>query len=346
MTSPGPAPGRPGPLVCPLCRTDLDRIEGGSHRCPSCKRTYPEVAGIPDLRVVSDRYLTLDEDRAKAERLAGREDLSFIELLEEYWRLTPEVPGALAARYVRATAEGAERGDTWLRRIGYPGKGESLLEVGCGTGGVVAAAARAGAVVTGVDIALRWLVLARRLCDELGVTARLLAADGGLLPLRGGTFDRTVSIEAVEHARDQRGFLQSCILSARPGGRVDVVVANRYSLGPDPAVGLFGLGFMPRPLARQYVSRRRRTRYQFFRSLSGGELRSLVGLRNDVAVVPGPLPPPSSGSSSLRRTVDRSYEGLRRRPSARILLSGSPFLLVTGAIRDPGVNRYVPRRLQ
>lgn len=321
--------------MCPLCRTDLDGLEGGSHRCRSCRRTYPEVAGIPDLRLSPDRYLTLEEDRAKAERLARRTDLSFVGLLHEYWGLTPEVPRPLAARYVRAAAAGAGRGEALLRRIGYPSSGEHLLDVGCGTGGVVAAAARAGAVVTGVDVALRWLVVAGRLCDELGVAARLVAADGGVLPLRAGGFDRTLSIEAVEHAQDQRGFLQSCLLSVRPGGRVDVVVANRYSLGPDPAVGLFGVGFLPRSVAPAYVARRCKTRYRFFRPLSASELRALVGLRDDVVVVPGPLPPPPEGSSPLRRVLDSTFEGLRRRPAARRLLVGAPFHLVTGRIGCP-----------
>lgn len=291
------------------------------------------------MRLTSDRYLTLEEDRAKAERLAGKDDLSFVELLDEYWRLTPEVPAPLVARYVRATVEGAARGEEWMRRIGAPTKGERFLDVGCGTGGVVTAAAQAGAVVTGVDIALRWLVVARRLCAESGVTARLIAADGGVLPLRGATFDRTVSIEAVEHAQDQRGLLQSCLRSVRPGGRVDVVVANRYNMGPDPAVGLLGVGFLPRRVAGAYVAHRLHTRYQFFRSLSSSELRALVGPRDDVVVVPGPLPPPPSDSSALLRAVDRSFEGLRRRSTTRRVLVGSPFLLVTGEVGRPASAR-------
>ena len=36
--------------------------------CEGCGRNYPTVAGFPDFRLESDRYLDLDAERAKAER--------------------------------------------------------------------------------------------------------------------------------------------------------------------------------------------------------------------------------------------------------------------------------------
>lgn len=322
-------------LVCPICRGELARQPSGSVRCGPCRCTYPEVAGIPDLRVGSDRYISLEEDRAKAERLAERDDLSFTDLVAEYWRLTPEVPSALAARY-RATASDAVRRATAFldgESAAAPGSGDAVLDVGCGTGGLVVAAARRGADVTGVDLALRWLVVARRRCQDEGVEARLVAADGALLPFRGASFDRTYSLATVEHAADQRGLLQSCLLSVRPGGYAHLVVANRFSLAPEPVTGLLGVGCLPRRLAVPYVRRRRRTRYQFVRPLSPSELRSLIGLRDDVSVGPGPLPTPPHGAARPRQLVQASYERLRCRRLARAPLTWfGPFLEVTGRV--------------
>ncbi|MGI8807285.1 MAG: methyltransferase domain-containing protein [Acidimicrobiales bacterium] len=323
-------------LVCPACRAELDIGPGGSHRCGPCRRSYPEVAGIPDLRLTSDRYLTLDEDRAKAERLASFEDATFAELVAEYWRMTPEVPPALAARYAATALDGVARGERWMAESGRPEPGSSMLDIGCGTGGLLVAAARAGAAVTGVDIALRWLVIARRRCEEEDVAVRLVAADGALLPFRHGSFDRTVSFQVLEYAADQPGLLQSSLLAARPGGEVRLVAANRFSLAPDPAVGLYGTGYLPRRMAVWYVARRRNTRYHHVRPLSVGGVRALVGLRSDVIVRAGPLPPPPSWASPRRLMAQAAYDRLRRRPIANsLLMRVGPLLEAAGHVDRP-----------
>lgn len=334
MADSPPTPDRSGPpLVCPTCRVELDRRGGGAMRCPACVKTFPEVAGIPDLRLVPDRYLDLDADRAKAEWLAGRDELSFAELVDAYWRTVPEVPASLAARYAATAVDGRRRGHGWLDH-GPPVKGgDTAIDVGCGTGGLVAALAERGARATGVDIALRWLVVAARQCAERGLDVRLVAADGAVLPFQGASFAHAWSVEALEHAVDQRGLLQSCLLSVKPAGHVTVVTANRFSLTPEPTVGLLGVGFLPRRLAAPYVRQRRHTRYQFVRPLSASELGALVGPRRDVAVGPASLPVPPLGASSSRRWLTRAYERFCITPGAREVLSRvGPFLQVAGRV--------------
>lgn len=331
-------PGFPR-FVCPLCRGALDEAGSGSWRCPACSRTYPEVAGIVDFRVASDRYLSLEEDRSKAEQLAAM-DGSSDEMIAQYWRLTPEVPQALAARYSAPADQVVGEAEAWLSRGGAPRPGDAVLEVGCGRGAMLVALARSGASVTGVDIALRWLVVARKLCEERGMSTRLVAADGGLLPFGAGSFERTVSLRTVEHAADQRSLVQGCLLATADGGTARVVLANRFSLGPDPAVGLLGLGYLPRRAVSPYVRWRRNTRYGFFRPLSVVELGALVGLRDDMVVGTAPLPPLPPASAQWQRAVAAVHEGLRRRPGThRALRWFSPYLQVTGRV---GVDE--PRR--
>ncbi len=278
------------------------------------------MAGILDLRLAPDRFLDLDTDRAKAERLAALDDLSFAELVEAYWRMTPEVPAPLGGRYTQAMLRGPARAEAWLSGPLEPSPGDAVLDVGCGTGGLVVAAARRGAVVTGIDIALRWLVIARRQCEEAGTSARLLAADGAGMPFRPRAFHRVFSVNVVEHAADQRGLLQWCLQAARPDGGCLVVVLNRFGLAPDPVSGLVGVSWLPRPLAAPYVRWRRNTRY-FVRPLSVGHLRSLVGAMGGVSVGPAPLPgsvaPTARGEERLRS----AYERLRGRPATRAVLT-------------------------
>ncbi len=327
-------------LVCPVCRCELDLRPGGARRCQTCARTYPEVAGIPDLRLRGDRYLSLAEDRAKAERLAGeaeRSGLTFAEMVAAYWSMTPEVPPALAERYAANAVDGVRRADHLLATLGPPAPDESVLDVGCGTGGLAVAASRRGAKVTGIDIALRWLVIARRALAEDGVAARLVAADGALPPFLGATFDRVWSVETLEHAEDQRGLLQHCLLSCRTGGRVLVVTANRFSLAADPSVRLWGLGYLPRRWAVPYVRLRRHTRYQHMRPLSASELAALVGLRRDLVVSAGPLPAPPLDATMARRRAQAVYDRARVMPLIGWALTPvAPFLQVAGLLDGRG----------
>ena len=323
----------PPSLVCSLCRVDLPAPAGEAIGCPGCGRRWPVVAGIPDLRVTSDRYLDLTADRAKAEALAALDGLSFAELVEEYWRRTPEVPPELAARYTANVLAGVARADWHLDQLGRPLAGATLLDVGCGTGALVEAAARRGAVAVGVDIALRWLVVARRRLEEAGLDARLVAADGVLLPFHGDTFDVVTCVDTLEHTADARGLLQSALLSVRDGGRFHLVTANRFSLAPEPTVGLWGLGYLPRRWTAAYVRRRRSTRYQFVRPRSGAELRAFVGLRDDVIVGAAALPPAHDGRSPARRAAEAVYDRARRTPAGRRALTAvAPFLQVSGTV--------------
>jgi 2-polyprenyl-3-methyl-5-hydroxy-6-metoxy-1,4-benzoquinol methylase len=320
-------------LVCPRCRHELtDRGDGASF-CRRCEHTYPEVAGILDLRLRSDRYLSLEQDRSKAERLAAQGGNGHAALVAAYWEMTPEVPAALSARYAERADDGVRRGLATLDAIDSVRPGQTLLDVGCGTGGLVVAAAQRGLQTTGLDIALRWLVVARELAAETGVDVRFVAADGTTPPFQSSTYDRVICLETVEHSHDQRGLVQACLLAARPGGRVDIVVTNRFSLAPEPVAGLWGVGYLPRMLQPAYVRRRRGTRYQFFRAVSSRELRSLVGPREDVRVGPGPLPVPMPNASMQRLGAQALYDKARRRePGRRMLTPVAPYLEITGQV--------------
>lgn len=241
--------------LCPACRTRVTRHEAG-WRCADCGRIYPVLCGIADFRLSPDAYLSLADERAKAARLhAFAQDHSFDATVAEYYRITDDVPPDQARRFAAYVRAGDARGAAVLRKLG-PGAGP-LLDAGCGAGGLVVAAARAGQPVIGLDIALRWLVIAQKRLAEAGLTAELVCADIAAPPLAPAQFDRIAALDLFEHLPEPAAGARALRRLARPGARLFVTGANRFTLAPYPLAGLWGVGFLPAPLRRRYVTWRR-----------------------------------------------------------------------------------------
>ena len=89
-------------FVCPICRGALKTI-GESYFCQPCEKAYPLMAGIPDFRVLTDPYLTFEEDRARTEIVLSAIDRYELEpLLEYYWSFSDITPPALRTKFVRS----------------------------------------------------------------------------------------------------------------------------------------------------------------------------------------------------------------------------------------------------
>src|SRR5215469_6537717 len=91
------------------------------------------------------------------------------------------------SRYLERDAE------TFYRRLSIK-PGAQLLDVGCGAGQLSLIAAKAGARVTGCDIATNWLVQARRTAATEGLTVVFEEGDAEALPYENATFDAVVSL--------------------------------------------------------------------------------------------------------------------------------------------------------
>jgi len=117
------------------------------------------------------------------------------------------------ARYMEKDAE------AFYQRLGVA-QGTRLLDVGCGAGQLALIAARAGAVVTGCDIATNWLERARTRAAAEGLNIAFEEGDAEALPYEDAQFDAVTSMFGAMFA--PRPELVAAELSrvCRPGGMI------------------------------------------------------------------------------------------------------------------------------
>jgi SAM-dependent methyltransferase len=297
------------------------------------------VLDIPDLRVRSDPYIDLAEDRAKGVALAAQcEGAGFAETVDHYYRNTPVVTAAQARQFTRgllaAAARAAESLTTWERS---PEPGASLIDIGCGTAPRLVTAAGRYQRVLGVDIAFRWLVVAKKRLADAGVDVPLVCACAEALPFPDGTFDRIVLDSVIEHTWSQEETLAESYRVTRPGGRLFFATPNRFSPGPDPHTGLWGGSLLPASITERYVRRQGGIPPER-KLLSAGRLRDAVA-RSGFVETRLYLPDISRGQRAavpvaLRWLVSVFQFGKRLPFARRFFLLIGPIL--HGVARKPG----------
>jgi SAM-dependent methyltransferase len=117
-----------------------------------------------------------------------------------------------------------------LRLIDFAAwRGRDVLDVGCGAGVEVVRFTRAGARVTGVDVAPRAVALCRRNLAQQALSARLVVADGEALPLGDDSFDFVYAHGVLPYAADDRRLISEAHRVLRPGGLAMFQGYNRHS---------------------------------------------------------------------------------------------------------------------
>ena len=104
------------------------------------------------------------------------------------------------------------------------------MDVGCGTGIFTADLLTAGSRVTGLELSFPMLLHAGK--KAAGLPFHMVQGDMRRLPFADGTFDKTVSVTAIEFLddKDAREAVAAMFRVTRPGGLV--VVASLNSLSP------------------------------------------------------------------------------------------------------------------
>jgi len=104
---------------------------------------------------------------------------------------------------------------TLLRRYGLT-PGARILDVGCGNGYLGGALLREGFDVTGIDVSINGIRIARD-AHPTGRWECLEIGDDLLARLDAEPFDAVISTEVVEHLYAPRAWAHACLRALRPG---------------------------------------------------------------------------------------------------------------------------------
>ena len=228
-------------------------VREGELQCtrPGRPHSYPIVAGIPDLRLTRDADLAVARERADARLLAemlSRAPLDGDVRGEDVSLLARD--GVFAGDMGSPGGVSVVRGSEellidWQELDQDSSDVRIVLDIGCGSGILLEAAARRWPVCVGVDGSLRQLVLARHRLQQAGIRARLVCANVDALPFAGGLFDRVIAGWILELSpRKERALREwNRMLSAQ--GRLWISTSNRWGISRDPQLGIPALSWMP-----------------------------------------------------------------------------------------------------
>jgi 2-polyprenyl-6-hydroxyphenyl methylase/3-demethylubiquinone-9 3-methyltransferase len=140
---------------------------------------------------------------------------------------------ALASRWWDANSEFKALHDinplraNWIDRIS-PVVDKSFLDVGCGGGILAEAMAHRGASVTGIDMGLMPLEIARLHSVEsnIDIDYQRITAEQ-LADKQPNSFDIVTCMEMLEHVPDPASTIEACARLARPGGNLYFSTINR-----------------------------------------------------------------------------------------------------------------------
>jgi len=178
-------------------------------------------------------------------------------------------------------------------------RGKRVLDVGCGGGLLSEAMARAGATVTGIDLAPLTIEVAELHALDSGLPVRYVRQAAEMHALEhAGEYDVITCMEMLEHVPDPAGVLRPLHTLVKPGGRVFLSTLNRTLKAYLFAVvgAEYVLNLIPRG-THTYERFIRPSELARWSRAAGFELEDLSGLAYD----------PFANTARLSKDVDVNY---------------------------------------
>jgi len=317
----------PPRLRCPKCGAGLCELA-----CSECGVRFPKLGEIADLRVFDPPYDSKDADWQHAtELLRKSSQVSLADLIVFHFQSRPgpegvTLPPDLVRRYINFKVNAREREQkqreearSLMACLGVPvADGGLAVDIGCGTGGALVVLSAEFDHVIGIDISMSNLALAKKRLEEHDVlNVTLLAGCAESLPLPDGSARYVTASDVIEHVRDQERFMRDAYRLLDADGCFRLNSPNRYTLGREVHVNVFGVGFLPRAWQSRFVQIMRGIPYEHKRPLSYRELVCLCRAAADdkhralteTEVIRHASIPAASTKGLLRRAVISSPFG-------------------------------------
>lgn len=185
-------------------------------------------------------------------------------------------------------------------------RGKRLLEVGCGVGIDLVRFARAGANVTGVDLADVSISLARQNFEHNDLAADLSVMNGEELHFEANSFDVVYAHGVLQYTADAERMVGELHRVLRPGGEAILMVYNRYSwLNFLSKVMKVELEHADAPVLKKYSIR---------------ECRQMLTLFKTVRIVPERFPVKTRLHHGLKATLyNQAFVGTFNRLPKRVV---------------------------
>lgn len=197
-------PACKGDLVCDAVRQDSDAVIEGRLTCQGCAAVYPIEESIP--------------------RFVPREN--YADSFGYQWNLfrTEQID------QTNGTALSAKR--LWSETEWSPGQlaGRWVLDVGCGAGRFLEAAAKSGAELIGLDISSAIDAAAKTVANAPHV--HLVQASALAPPFKTDSLDFVYCIGVIQHTPDPQGVMRALPPLLKPGGEVAVTIYERKPWTP------------------------------------------------------------------------------------------------------------------
>jgi 2-polyprenyl-3-methyl-5-hydroxy-6-metoxy-1,4-benzoquinol methylase len=156
-------------------------------------------------------------------------------------------------------AEGEKRVAEWEKTILF--KGKTILDVGCQWGATSIALARAGGIVTGIDIHSPFVEGARMRSASHGIRADFFVSQSEQMHFEANSFDVIICTNVIEHVNSHEKALKEIIRVLRPGGMLFLDGPNRMGIKyfiRDPHYRMFGVSVLSHSLGKFYVTKIRK----------------------------------------------------------------------------------------
>ena len=270
-------------LCCPNCR-DANLVEDGEAAiCSRCDRRFPVTLGIIDFRdsaVDSTAEVPIGDDRILANLLTAI--FPHVSTFNALWQIYEDIrdesaPGARPsfadvkaklADYPQTPLTEAQKvhGHAILRKAAQyladvgrqMPKSGIVLENGGSVGLFVDGLAHAFDHLIVLDFCLCFVILAKKLAEEQGITnLTLICASAERLPIRSDCVDFIHSNNVVEHVTNKDEMFKEAHRVLDRNGVLFVVSPNHFSAYIEPHYRLPAYGFIPRSIRKVYFAGKR-----------------------------------------------------------------------------------------